>query len=245
KNIKLLGILYLSMMLWCLGTIGTNFNVDGYFNFTSSCLLLALWSRILVGMFMFAFVHIFRLYVYIRIFKRRQKVTYVQYLAAAILYAVIIAAYGIPVTLMHNKLTVMFVPEFQTCVYGQLFSEMSFGIVWAAWLAFLVMAYMARNINTSFKEYKEMLIIVVLTSISIAYQTVVHHVVREYTAYRWARITSTFFEYLASQTSLVVLLWVPVYNCIFHRREFRRKFFDKMKADGMAARYGMTLPTTS
>ncbi|KAJ1859023.1 hypothetical protein GGH12_000868 [Coemansia sp. RSA 1822] len=243
KNIKLIGILYLSMMLWCLGTIGTNFNINGYFDFTSSCVLFALWFRILVGIFMYVFVHIFRLYVYIRIFKRGQQVTYVQYVVAGIVYAVIIAAYGIPVTLMRNKLTVMFVLELRTCVYGRLFTELSFGIVWAGWVAVLVVAYMARNINTSFKEYREMLLIVLLASVAIAYQTVVHHVVREYTAHRWARITSTFFEYLASQTSLVILLRVPVYNCIFHRREFRRKFFDKMKADGMAAQYGMTLPS--
>ncbi|KAJ2356209.1 hypothetical protein GGF43_002216 [Coemansia sp. RSA 2618] len=172
-------------------------------------------------------------------------VTYRQYLIAAGIFAAIVAAYGIPLTVLHNSLTVKFIPTLRTCAYGVVFTELSFAIVWVGWATILVITYIARDINTSFKEYREMLLIVALSSISVSYQTIVHHIVREYTVHRWSRVTSTYSEYLTNQSSLFILLWVPVYNCMFHREEYRRKFFEKMEADGMTARYKMSLPSSS
>ncbi|KAJ1832857.1 hypothetical protein IWW55_005753 [Coemansia sp. RSA 2706] len=245
KNIKLIAILYLSMVFWYLGTIGTNFNLKGHLDFSGSCLLFSLWFRIVFGIFMFICVHVFRLYIYIRIFKQVRKVTYRQYLVGAIVFVAVVTGYGVTLSVLRRQLTVRFVPLLGTCVYGTVFAELSFALVWVGWALILVVTFIARDINTSFKEYREMLLIVLLSSISISYETVVHHVVREYTVHQWSRVSSTLFEFLTSQSSLFILLGVPVYNCMFHRDEFRRKFFEKMKADGMASRYQLTLPPTT
>ncbi|KAJ2158370.1 hypothetical protein GGF46_003818 [Coemansia sp. RSA 552] len=244
KNIRLISVLYLSMMIWGLGTLGTDFNLKDMFDFPGSCLLFGLWFRILVGTFMFIFVHILRLYIYIRIFKRFQRVTLKVYVVATVIYLVFILSFGIPISILRSKLTIVFAPQLSTCIYGTVFIELSFAIVWAGWLAILIITYSARNINTSFKEYREMLLIVFLGSTSIVYQSVIHHIVQDFTVHRWTRVTSAFVEYVASQTSLVILLWTPVYNCMFHREEFQRRFFEKMQADGMSARYGLTLPSS-
>ncbi|KAJ2334754.1 hypothetical protein GGI00_001700 [Coemansia sp. RSA 2681] len=106
------------------------------------------------------------------------------------------------------------------------------------WLAVLIGTYLARNINTSFNEYREMLAICIISSIVITYLTVVHHILDNYIIVRWARDTTTIFEYFAGQSPLFILLGVPVYNCIFHRAEYQRRFFQKMRADGMATIYG-------
>ncbi|KAJ2345406.1 hypothetical protein GGH92_004065 [Coemansia sp. RSA 2673] len=83
-----------------------------------------------------------------------------------------------------------------------------------------------------------MVIICVISSLAIIYLTVVHHVLDNYIIVRWARDTTTLFEYFAGQTPLFILLRVPVYNCIFNRVEYQRQFYRKMHADGMAAVYG-------
>ncbi|KAJ2452139.1 hypothetical protein EV183_003121 [Coemansia sp. RSA 2336] len=243
KNIKLIAILYLSMLIWYLGTIGTNFNLYNYFNFKSTCILFGLWFRILLGVFMFIHVHVFRLYVYIRIFIRLRRVDYRQYAIALFSYIVIICSVGIPLSILRNKLTVQYITQLETCIYGDVFIEVSFVIVWVGWATTLVFTFLARKINSSFKEYREMLLIVFLASIAITYMTVVHHIWRAYTLHQWSRVTTTYAEYIASQSSLFILLSVPAYNCMFHREEYRRKFFDKMRSDGMASRYSMTLPS--
>ncbi|KAJ1723929.1 hypothetical protein LPJ53_001784 [Coemansia erecta] len=102
----------------------------------------------------------------------------------------------------------------------------------------LLATFLARNINTSFNEYKEMLAICAISSVAIAYQTVVHHVVGNYLIIRWARVTSTMFEMSACQVSLFILVGVPAYNCLFHREEYKKRWYAKMRADGMTARYG-------
>ncbi|KAJ1740056.1 hypothetical protein LPJ79_004456 [Coemansia sp. RSA 1821] len=154
-----------------------------------------------------------------------------------------ICSVGVPLSILRSKLTVRYITQLETCIYGTAFTEISFVIVWAGWATTLVFTFLARKINSSFKEHREMMLIVFLSSIAITYMTVVHHIVRAYTLHQWSRVTTTYAEYIASQSSLFILLSVPAYNCMFHHDEYRRKFFDKMRSDGMASRYSMTLPS--
>ncbi|KAJ2868720.1 hypothetical protein GGI22_000696 [Coemansia erecta] len=245
KNMPLISVLYISMLFWFLGTIGTNFNLPGVFDFKSSCIVFASWFRVLLGVFLFIHINIFRLYTYLRIFRELKRMRPRVYVIGALLYLATIMGYGIPITVLHNKLTVEFIPELGTCMYGTVFIELSFAIVWIGWVAVVAVTVVARDINTSFNEYKEMVIIIILSSITITYETIAHNIVRDYVLYRWSRTLSTFMEYLSSQSALFVLLGVPVYNCIFHRESYRRKFFEKMRADGMVARYEYALASTT
>ncbi|KAJ1662350.1 hypothetical protein EV178_005956 [Coemansia sp. RSA 1646] len=167
------------------------------------------------------------------------------YIYGALIFLAIILGYGIPITVLRNTLTVQYVPELGTCIYGTAFIELSFAIVWAGWVSVIIVTIVARNINTSFNEYKEMVIIIILSSITLTYETITHNIVREYVLYRWSRTLSTYMEYLASQTALFVLLGVPIYNCIFNREGYKRQFFEKMRADGMVARYNYTIANTT
>ncbi|KAJ1799874.1 hypothetical protein LPJ59_001522 [Coemansia sp. RSA 2399] len=245
KNMPLIAVLYVSMLFWFLGTIGTNFNLPGVFDFKSSCILFASWFRVLLGIFLFIHINVFRLYTYLRIFREMKRMRVHVYVIGAVVYLAIIVAYGIPVTVLRNKLTVQFVPELGTCIYGTVFIELSFAIVWMGWIAVVVVTVVARNINTSFNEYKEMVLIIILSSITLTYETIAHNIVRDYVLYRWSRTLSTYMEYLSSQSALFILLGVPVYNCIFHRESYRREFFEKMRADGMVARYEYMLANTT
>ncbi|KAJ2516200.1 hypothetical protein H4217_004734 [Coemansia sp. RSA 1939] len=241
KNIPLIAVLYVSMLIWFIGTIGTNFNLPGLFDFKNSCIVFASWFRVLLGVFLFIHIHIFRLYTYLRIFEQLKRMTVRVYAIGALIYLVVALGYGIPITILRNSLTVRFVPSLGICVYGMAFIEISFSIIWAGWLAILVVTVLARNINTSFNEYKEMVLIITLSSITLLYETIVHNIVQEYILYRWLRTLSTFMEYLTNQTSLFILLGVPVYNCIFNHEAYKKRFFEKMRADGMVARYNLTL----
>ncbi|KAJ2712940.1 hypothetical protein H4R19_002495 [Coemansia spiralis] len=242
KNMRLISLLWLCTVIWYIGIIGTNFNLSHLFGSkTSYCTVFGLWFRILFGVFAFIFIHIMRLYVYIRIFLKARRVTYRVYVTATVFYALIILIYGVPMSILSRTLTVKFVQPLQTCIYGRLFIELSFSVVWAGWAGIVTMAYKARKINTSFREYHEMLLIVILCTIAVLYETISQHIYLKYTLHQWSRVVSTVAEYLACQSSLVILLGVPVYNCIFHREEYKRKFFRKMREDGMSSRYGLTL----
>ncbi|KAJ1728576.1 hypothetical protein LPJ72_005403 [Coemansia sp. Benny D160-2] len=241
KNMPLVAVLYVSMLIWFIGTIGTNYNLPGMFDFENSCIVFASWFRVLLGVFLFIHIHIFRLYTYLRIFEQLKRMTVRVYAIGALIYLVFALGYGIPVTILRNSLTVRFVPSLGICVYGLAFIEISFSIIWAGWLAILVVTVLARNINTSFNEYKEMVLIITLSSITLLYETIAHNIVHEYILYRWLRTLSTFMEYLTNQTSLFILLGVPVYNCIFNHEAYKKRFFEKMRADGMVARYNLTL----
>ncbi|KAJ2898634.1 hypothetical protein IWW38_001308 [Coemansia aciculifera] len=238
KNLKLIAVLYFSMLIWYLGTIGTNYNLPGMFKFNDSCILFGSWFRILLGIFLYIHVHIVRLYIYIRLFNQSKRVTIKVYVIGFSLYALFVLAYGLPTTILQNQLTVRYIPQLDICDYGEAFKNISFSLVWAGWITILITTYLARNINSSFNEFREMLAICIISSISLTYLTVVHNVVDDYIVHRWARNTTTLFEYLTGQSPLFILLRVPVYNCLFRRTEYQREFFRKMHSDGMAAAYG-------
>ncbi|KAJ2785684.1 hypothetical protein H4R18_000375 [Coemansia javaensis] len=244
KNLRLISVLWLCTLIWFIGIIGTNFNLNHLFGFPGSCLLFGLWFRILLGIFAFVFIHILRLYTYIRIFRHCRRVTYWVYVWGIAIYLAIILGYGIPMSVLQDQLTVHYYRPLHTCGYGGLFTELSFSVVWAGWAGVAVTAFFARNINTSFREYREMLVIIGLCSAAILYETITHHIRRQYTIHRWSRVISSLAEYMACHTSLGVLLGVPAYNCIFNREEYRRRFFRKMQAGGLASRYGLALPST-
>ncbi|KAJ1987242.1 hypothetical protein GGI25_005923 [Coemansia spiralis] len=241
KNMPLIAMLYLCMLIWYLGTIGTNYNTPGHFNFSSSCILFATWFRVYLGVFLFLHLHIFRIYTYIRIFKRLRRVTVKVYVYGAAIYLVIILGYGVPLTVLRSTLSVQYLPELGTCYYGTTFAELTFAIIWAGWFSIVAITFIARDINTSFNEYHEMVLITTIGSITLTYQTISQNISRGYTLRVWSRAIGTFSEYLVSQTSLFILLCVPVYNCMFHREEYKRRFFEKMRADGMVARYNYSV----
>ncbi|KAI8319588.1 hypothetical protein GQ54DRAFT_265066 [Martensiomyces pterosporus] len=241
KNIKLVLVLYASIVIWYIGSIGTNLNMRAFHTFNNSCVVYASWLRVLFGMFLFIFVHILRLYLYIRIFNKVKKITIWCYVVPAIIYVVIVLGFGLPATLLQSSLSVQYIQSLGVCTYGTAFKEISFAVVWLGWLGVLLAAFLARNINTSFNEFREMVLICVVTSIAIAYLSILHHIVSNYIIITWARVTTTMFEYLGCQTSLAILLGVPVYNCIFHHDEYKRRFYEKMRSDGMVSRYRLTM----
>ncbi|KAJ1723383.1 hypothetical protein LPJ61_005830, partial [Coemansia biformis] len=222
KNLKLISVLWLCTVIWYIGIIGTLFNLHHLFGVSSSCLLFGLWFRVLLGIFAFIYIHSMRIYIYIRIFVRFQKVTFRVYLVGFVVFVLIIVGYGLPMSILGSQLTVKYITELDTCVYGRVFSELTFSVIWIGWACVLLITFLARNINTSFREYHEMLLIVFLCSTAIAYETISHHIVTNFIFHRWSRVLTAFIEYLANQTSLVILLGTPVYNCIFHREEYKR-----------------------
>ncbi|KAJ1718055.1 hypothetical protein LPJ61_006904, partial [Coemansia biformis] len=222
KNLKLISVLWLCMVTWYIGIIGTDFNLHHLFGAKSGCLLFGLWFRAFLGIFAFLYIHSMRMYIYIRIFVHFKKVTYRVHLVGFVIYAIFVVGYGLPMSILGSQLSVKYIKELETCVYGRLVAELSFSIIWIGWAGMLLITFLARNINTSFREYHEMLLIVALCSTAVVYETIAHHINKRYTFHRWSRVLAAFIEYIANQTSLVILLGTPVYNCIFHREEYKR-----------------------
>ncbi|KAJ1818334.1 hypothetical protein LPJ75_001476 [Coemansia sp. RSA 2598] len=90
-----------------------------------------------------------------------------------------------------------------------------------------------------------MLVICTIITTALTYQTVIHHVVRNYLVIRWARVTSTMMELTACQLSLMILLFTPCFNCMFNRTRYQKQWYEKMRSDGMTARYGFDTETFS
>ncbi|KAJ2804392.1 hypothetical protein H4R21_001658, partial [Coemansia helicoidea] len=109
KNLRLISVLWVCTLVWYLGIIGTNFNIGHLFGeSSSSCTAFGLWLRVLLGVFTFIYIHIMRLYLYIRIFLQVRRVTYRIYLVGCVIYFAMILGFGIPMTILHDSLTVTY-----------------------------------------------------------------------------------------------------------------------------------------
>ncbi|KAI8319587.1 hypothetical protein GQ54DRAFT_335451 [Martensiomyces pterosporus] len=244
KNIKLIVALYVPMTLWYFGTIGTNLNIR-LLVFKDSCIVFASWLRVLLGTFLYIHVHILRLYLYIRIFTKMKRITIWCYVVPTVIYLAIIFGFGIPTTVLKNSLSIEYLPVLGVCTYGTAFKEMTFAIIWLGWFGVLLATFLARHINTSFNEFREMLAVTIISSVVIIYISVVHHIVNNYIIFTWVRVTTTVLEHIASQSSLFILLGAPIYNCMFHHDEYKRRFYEKLHLEGMGFRYNLAMERMS
>ncbi|ORX69449.1 hypothetical protein DL89DRAFT_267670 [Linderina pennispora] len=245
KNIPLLVVLFVSLVIWYIGSIATQLDVGNINSFSGSCILFAIWFRVLLGVFLFTFVNVFRLYTYIRIFRYRKPVKGWSYWIPVIIFLVIILAFGLTTTLLHESLGVFLIEGIDVCRYTIRFKEIAFGIVWFGWLAVILSTFLARNINTSFNEYYEMLAVCIITSIAIAYETIIQHILANYILFIWSRTTSALIEVIAGQVTFFILVTTPVYNCLVNREGYQKAFFEKMHNDGMTARYLSSIESSS
>ncbi|KAI8319043.1 hypothetical protein GQ54DRAFT_341515 [Martensiomyces pterosporus] len=238
KKLVLTTLMHTSGILWFLGNICANGLVE-LVGIWSNCKLWVIWFRILFC-FVYSAVLFVRFYALDRVFNQqkpfRGRIVYVT-VAAIVAFHL---TYAITGQLVNGDHTVRYIAPVQTCDISSHFRYASIGVQWIIWLCVAALMFRLRNIQSSFNEFHESLIIFVIVMALLLETTIVHAVYPQFPLMRSHRVSKTLFDAVTANVLIWVIIAHPVYMCIFHHSEYEDEWLKKLRRDGLHDVYDFT-----
>ncbi|KAJ1956204.1 hypothetical protein EC988_001471, partial [Linderina pennispora] len=97
-----------------------------------------------------------------------------------------------------------------------------------------------RGIHASFNEWRESVIIFVITLVSLLQTTITPAVHTDYTRIQAMRIAATWIEFTNGNLTIWIILAPPLYRCLFHRDEYLQMWLRKLERDGLKHAYDIS-----
>ncbi|KAJ2761011.1 hypothetical protein H4S06_001432 [Coemansia sp. BCRC 34490] len=235
KGVKMCTIIFLSSAVWVVG----DFQMNGVVRIAGAwknCRAWVVWVRILFS-YIFSGLLMLRFLALDRIFNRgkpyRGKAMYVP----AILLSLLLLAYCLACQFVPTKHISVYVDYFQICVVNDTFRYASIGLMWVPWTVSLVLAYRLRNIEGSFNERYETMVVMALAYMLLIKTTVVQAAHPYFIFNRSFRQSETLLDAVAACMIVWVILAHPVYQCVFHHSEYEVRWVNKLRFDGQVDKY--------
>ncbi|KAI8318343.1 hypothetical protein GQ54DRAFT_252527, partial [Martensiomyces pterosporus] len=235
KNLVLVTFMYLMAVPWYLGSVVSNGLVElvGPWKF---CKLWGVWFRVAPG-YMFVNFLFFRAYSLDRIFIQRKPCSGWRFYLPSIILTIIIILFCIVSQVISDKKTLVYVESIEVCHYVGPFRYVSAGIIWAILLVYAVQVVKIRNIKSSFNEFRESLIIFFIIFATILQLTLLVVFIAMNPYNKDIRLATVSFDFVAGNLMIWLVLVHPVYMCIFHGREYEKRWLRKLAGDGLSKEY--------
>ncbi|KAJ2855059.1 hypothetical protein GGI22_004271, partial [Coemansia erecta] len=131
----------------------------------------------------------------------------------------------------------VYINYFQICKVNNTFRYASIGLMWVPWTVSLILAFRLRNIQSSFNERYETMVVLALAYMLLIKTTTVHATHPYYIFRKSYRQAETLIDAICSSVIIWIMLGYPVYQCLFHRKEYEKRWVKKLRLDGQADKY--------
>ncbi|KAJ2310259.1 hypothetical protein IWW54_003285 [Coemansia sp. RSA 2705] len=238
KGLTWVSLIYLSAVLWYIGNIGANGHmwVTGAW---TKCKIWVIWLRVLFC-FVFATLNIARFYALDRVFNQKKPFTRRCSLVAGVVIIVFNVVYCLVNQLISDRLTVAFVASLEVCNVTQGFRIAALAIQWVMWAGCAVLIFRLRNIQSSFNEFRESVIIFAVIIALLTESTVTYIHFKYYTLQKVHRIEKTLMDTVASNLIVWLIIGYPVAMSIFRRQVYERQWIERLANDNNKTAYEIT-----
>ncbi|KAJ2391277.1 hypothetical protein GGI05_002986, partial [Coemansia sp. RSA 2603] len=230
KNVPVMFSLYFGAVIWMLGDIFTS----GLVHLASSPILQAcrftlIWCRVSLGSYYVTSLFALRTYALYHVFYLGKAFTgRVVYLSFGITIGSIFM-FGIISTLVPVHMTVYYEDIMDMCYANHNYIIAVLVVIWIIWGLVAWMTWTMRRVSFCFSEHVE-----ILSSFSILFTVVILNtvcllVVTVYPASLAWRNILLYVNHVGASVGYWVVMWVPTYNCMFHREEYLRYWVDTLK----------------
>ncbi|KAJ2438841.1 hypothetical protein IWW46_004707 [Coemansia sp. RSA 2440] len=238
KNLPQTTLLFVCGVLWFVGDIATNGHIS-MVGLWSKCRVWRLWIR-LTFMFLFSCCVLVRVYALYWLFVRRQQFRgwklFAPYIGAALCVLLFCAAGQI----VSPSVTIKYDPSLELCMYSYVYRTCGLALQWAMWALVFVFMWLVRNIQPSFNEVRESLVIAMLTLLSLVQNTVMESIHSPVAAHKMGRNASTWIDFLDANLTIWVILGFPVYQSISNRKTYLMHWRAKLADDGFRREYNIS-----
>ncbi|KAJ2554372.1 hypothetical protein EV175_002605 [Coemansia sp. RSA 1933] len=235
KSVLLCTMMYVASVLWIVG----DFQMNGLVRIGGAwthCRVWVVWVRILCS-YVFSGLLMLRFLALDRIFNRSKPYSGKAVYIPAGLLVVLFLAYCLTCQLVPEHDITIYINYYQICNVNNTFRYASVGLMWIPWTVSLILAFRLRNIQSSFNERYETMAILALAYMILIKTTVIHATHPYYIFQRSYRQAETLIDAIGSSVIIWLMLGYPVYQCLFHRSKYEKRWVKKLRLDGQAAKY--------
>ncbi|KAJ1873443.1 hypothetical protein LPJ55_002298 [Coemansia sp. RSA 990] len=237
KNLPQNTLMLLCGIMWFVGDIGSNGLVKTV-GVWAHCRLWNLWIRFFFT-FMFSCCVFVRVCALFRLFICQKQCSGLKILLPYTVAALCMVIFCLVGQLVSPEKTVKYDPEMQLCLHARAFHISSLVLRWIIWVFVVVFMWLVRNIQASFNEVRESLLIVIIALIFLVQNTVFETMDRPVASSKLARNAITWTDFICANLTVWVILTYPVYQSIFHRKSYLRHWRSKLMDEGFKREYGI------
>ncbi|KAI8318362.1 hypothetical protein GQ54DRAFT_300455 [Martensiomyces pterosporus] len=235
KRLTLTTLMLIAGILWYIGDIPNNGHVSLVGAWTN-CKLWYVWFRVLFC-YVFSAALLVRFYALDRVFNQhkpfRGPVVYIISTVIVVFHLALCLA----AQLTDSAYTIMFDAVTRTYKLANACAYASIAIQGILWLAVVALMIRLRNIQSSFNELRESLIIFFIALALLLETLIVNVLYPKYPLMMSHRIAITLVDALASSSMVWVIIAHPVYKCIFQREEYEIEWMRKLNRDQLRNEY--------
>ncbi|KAJ2401427.1 hypothetical protein GGI23_001402 [Coemansia sp. RSA 2559] len=235
KGVTMVTMIYISSVVWIVG----DFQMNGVVKIQGAwqnCRAWVVWVRILFS-YIFSGLMMLRFLALDRIFNRGKPYKGKAMYVPAILLSILLLAYCLACQLVNTDNISVYVNYYQICVVNNKFRYTSVGLMWVPWTVSLFLAFRLRNIEGSFNERYETMAVMALAYMLIIKTTVIQAAHPYYVFNRAYRQSETILDAIAASMIVWVIFAHPVYQCMFHHKEYEKRWVNKLRFDGQVEKY--------
>ncbi|KAJ2406810.1 hypothetical protein GGI10_005112 [Coemansia sp. RSA 2530] len=239
KNLPLTTVLYISGILWFVGDLPMNGHVllKGAF---SECKFWNIWVRVLFC-FIYTSVLSIRCYALDRVFNQNKPTKGLVYYLPSIFFIGSYIAYSIVTTVVPGHLTIGYAEAVELCTTSKGYVIATLSLLWLNWAIIITMMIRLRNIQSTFNEFYEFLLICFFGIAAMVKTTTVHFTHPEYPLLLKYRIAETLGDVFIINGIILVIMAYPVVMSLVRNKEYEREWLLRLRTDGLQDMYEANL----
>ncbi|KAJ2210316.1 hypothetical protein EV179_006322, partial [Coemansia sp. RSA 487] len=235
KNLPMVTCLFVTGVLWFVGDIPMNGHVllKGAF---SNCKELNIWLHVLFC-FLYTSVLVIRCFALDRVFNQSKPTHGAAYYVPSVVLCLFYLCYSIVTQAMPNNLTIGYDSDMEMCVRTNGYQYVTVGVMWINWLIFIFMMFRLRNIQQTFNEFYESLLICALGIAAMVKTSVVHFTHPKYPLVLGFRVAETVGDSVVCSGVILIIIAYPVIRSVYKPKEYEGKWIMRLRTDGMQDTY--------
>ncbi|KAJ2350874.1 hypothetical protein GGF43_004196 [Coemansia sp. RSA 2618] len=244
KNIPLMTGIYLHSVFFFLGDLTLCGLVHVRGPFFANCTLVLIWFRSMFGNFALGSLLAIRSYKLYRVFCKNKPMHGYRRCIPYLMFLAFILIVGMVSTFVPNGMAVEYIEGIEFCIVNQHLVTTYCTILWCVWTVYMVMVWLLRNIRSSFNEFREMAIsLLLLVGCTVFNQVLLYTVPRLPTSLRW-RLSLVTVDQVTANYIWWLIMFKPLFNCLFRHDKYLNEWKEKMTFDGLRAQYGVGITDT-
>ncbi|KAI9140035.1 hypothetical protein BKA69DRAFT_1082404 [Paraphysoderma sedebokerense] len=235
KQIGSIVVLWLSGVCWFIGSLVAN-GVLGYDGILRYCKIWLAWVQIHFGVHFFVLTIWYRMWNLHRLVVQQKLLSGWSYYLPIIIFMLPSTVVVITIQLLPDSDSVLFVPHIEECYFTSVFKYTEFALAIAGFLITLVFVVLLRNLPLKpFNEFKEVRLVFFTGSFVAILQGILSNT--NFRLELWGKFLICGSSLFIAIFAYWAIMFRPIYNSIFNREAFLKKFASGLGSAGLANNY--------
>ncbi|KAJ2716693.1 hypothetical protein H4R19_000499 [Coemansia spiralis] len=241
KNLPQTTLMAVCGALWFVGNVAANGHVAAA-GAWAQCRLWHVWIRVGFKYLFFCSV-LCRILALYWLFVRRKKFHGWSSFSPLAILAPCVVVYCLVGQLAAPAATVRYDPATHLCLQARAYRFGGVGLLWAVWVLVIVFTWLSRDIQASFNEARESVLVAAALLASMLATTVSETISRPVAAHLAPRVAGTLIDAAAANCVVWIVLGYPVYQSLFNRKRYSANWRTQLVSEGFRREYGISLST--